>query len=227
MKVQSSPSRRKYCESLAKASADKTGAKRLSGNKGLVKLEISRANGEWTSGSVTTFTQMHQEILPKVSIDSRHEGRCRSHGLVEIMPRFSNKSASILFTSENGATRPTRSPAKKRSSKICSTKRTNLPWERTLKTLTATPKPPPPRPLPALPSTIREPTLGLPGAAEHECCVNLAVSSVRTQGPRERGSPFSEGRRRSTDKSSGQLLRRECYPSLDSSRCPCRLLADS
>ena len=32
-----------------------------------------------------------------------------------------------------------------------------------------------------------------------------------------------EGRRRSTDKSSGQPLRRECYPSLDSSRCPCRL----
>ena len=70
--------------------------------------------------------------------------------------------------------------------------------------------------------TIREPTLGLLGAAPDKDVVDRSVVLYGLGSPRGRGSPFPEGRRRSTDKSSGQQLRRECYPSLGSSRCPCR-----
>ena len=70
--------------------------------------------------------------------------------------------------------------------------------------ISARPAPPPP------PRTIREPTLGLPGAAQDRCNIDRRIAL------------YGLGRRRSTDKSSRQLLRRECYPSLDSSRCPCR-----
>ena len=80
---------------------------------------------------------------------------------------------------------------------------------------------PPANPLP--PCTIRKPTLGLPGATPDRC--NNVGRSLCTGlwGPRGRGS-LSRRRRRSTATSSGQQLSKECHPSSDPARCPCRPL---
>ena len=110
-----------------------------------------------------------------------------------------NKSLQITRTSTTARTTPS-------SSMICSTKRLRTrpgrrPWGTNR------------RPTPA--NTIREPTLGLPG--DQDWCNNDRRIALH------RRVSLSRRRWRSTDKSSGQLLRRECYPSSDSSRCTCRL----
>ena len=56
--------------------------------------------------------------------------------------------------------------------------------------------------------------------------IDLASSLCTGWSPRGRGS-LSQGRRHSTDTSSGQQLPKECRPSSDPARCPCRLLAGS
>ena len=73
-------------------------------------------------------------------------------------------------------------------------------------------------PRPALPCTIREPTLGLPGAALDDAIMTVVSLCTGLCGPRVRGS-LSRRKRHRTDKSSGQQLPRDCRPSSDSSRC--------
>ena len=68
---------------------------------------------------------------------------------------------------------------------------------------------------PPLPCTIREPTLGLPGAAP-----DRALGSAGAW-------VFPELSRRSTVQSSGQLLRRKCRPSSDGLAAPAEPLASS
>ena len=58
----------------------------------------------------------------------------------------------------------------------------------------ARPAPPPPR----CSHTIREPTLGLPGAALDRCDDDRRIALYGLGSPRGRGSQFPEGRRRST-----------------------------
>ena len=78
------------------------------------------------------------------------------------------------------------------------------------------------RRLPPQPPT-QEPTLGLLGAAPDRC--NNVRRSLCTGlwGPRGRGS-LSRRRRHATATSSGQQLPKECHPSSDPARCPCRPL---
>ena len=74
-----------------------------------------------------------------------------------------------------------------------------------------------------IPCTIREPTLGLPGAALDDVIMTVVSLCTGLGSPRGRGS-LSRRRRHRTDKPSRQQLPRECHPSSDSSRCTCRPL---
>ena len=78
--------------------------------------------------------------------------------------------------------------------------------------------------LPSSTHAIREPTLGLPGAAPDGC--NNVRRSLCTGpwGPRGRGSAHPKVGRHQTATSSGQQLPKECRPSSDPARCPCRPL---
>ena len=73
------------------------------------------------------------------------------------------------------------------------------------------------------PRTIREPTLGLPGAAPDDVIMTVVSLCTGLWGPRVRGS-LSRRRRHRTVTSSGQQLPKECRPSSDPTRCTCRPL---
>ena len=98
---------------------------------------------------------------------------------------------------------------------------TGTSTEELLQEVAARPAPPPP------PLTIRETTLGLPGAALDGCKNDRRIALYRLGSPWGRGLPFPEGRRRSTVQSSWQLLCRECHPSSDRLAAPADVLASS
>ena len=64
------------------------------------------------------------------------------------------------------------------------------------------------------------------GAALYECNVDRSIFCAGWS-PRGRGVSSPEGGRHTTNKSPRQQLAKECHPSSNLSRCPCRLLADS
>ena len=80
------------------------------------------------------------------------------------------------------------------------------------------------RPAALLSRTIREPALGLPGAALDRCNDRrIALYGLRS--PRERGRPSPKGGDARRSSPPGQLLRGECHPLSDRLAAPAVSLA--